>query len=59
MKKPKKANATTDKWQTHVYLTEAEHKHLVQVAGEQCRSPTSQIQYFIRQALAAYDKGQR
>lgn len=47
------------KWQTHVYLNEVEFKRLVEVADEQCRSTTSQIEYFIRRGLAAYDNGER
>lgn len=58
MKKPSK-KAKEPKWQTHVYLTDSQYKHLLQVSEEQCRSTTSQIEYFIRRGLDAYDKGER
>lgn len=56
-KKPRKVKEP--KWQTHVYLSELDYKRLVIVSGDQCRSTTSQVEYFIRRGLDAYDKGER
>lgn len=57
MTKPRKTKEP--KWQTHVYLSAEQHKRLLQVAAEQCRSVTSQVEHFIRRGLDAYDKGER
>ena len=43
-----------ERWQTHVYLSAEDLVRLKQVADQESRSVTSQIEYFLRQALAAY-----
>jgi hypothetical protein len=40
------------KWETHVYMTEAEKKALERVARQESRSVNGQIMHFIRQGLA-------
>ena len=42
------------KWQTHVYLSEADFLLLKEVADKESRSTTMQIQHFIREGLAKH-----
>lgn len=44
------------KWETHVYLTEADHKLLQQRAEEECRSVTMQVLHYIKRGLAEDDR---
>jgi hypothetical protein len=51
VKKPHK-EASEPRWQTHVYLSEADYAQLKQLADSESRSVTMQIQHFIRQGIA-------
>ena len=51
--KVKKARKEADpRWQTHVYLSEADYTKLKAVAERDSRSITMQIQHYIRQGIA-------
>jgi hypothetical protein len=43
------------KWETHIYLTESDHKMVEQIAKEECRSVNGQILHFIKRGLSTYD----
>lgn len=59
MAKARKPKEAEPKWETHVYLDEAVHKHLEQVAADESRSVNGQILHFIKRGLAEHDKGRR
>ena len=44
----------SDRWQTHVYLSEDDFLRLREIAEKESRSTTMQIEYFLRQAIASY-----
>lgn len=48
--KPRKI-AQGPRWQTHVYLSEADYSELKAIADRESRSLTMQIQHFIRQGI--------
>jgi hypothetical protein len=48
--------ASEARWQTHVYLSEADYTLLKAIADRDSRSLTMQIQHFIRQGIAAARK---
>lgn len=43
-----------ERWQTHVYLSADDFVRLKQIADQESRSTTMQIEYFLRQAIANY-----
>lgn len=49
--KPRK-DSPEPRWQTHVYLSEADYTKLKAVADRDSRSLTMQIQHYIRQGIA-------
>ncbi len=54
--KAAKKKAKEPRWETHVYLTEQDYNLVKQIADEESRSVTMQIQHFIRTGLRVYDK---
>ena len=48
--KPRKEDAAP-RWQTHVYLSEADYLELKAVAERESRSVTMQIEHFVRKGI--------
>ncbi len=48
--KPRKEEATP-RWQTHVYLSEADYLALKAIAERDSRSVTMQIEHFVRNGI--------
>lgn len=54
-----KKEAKPVRWQTHVYLSEDDSMRLKQIAEQESRSATMQIEYFLRWAIAAHTHWRR